>query len=89
MLFSGTSGIPCLEQSSSNLACIPLLPLEAILSHECQSEQIDALISRFRVENTDSQTYVDPNIDSILSAETDIGVFFHWHTFPELNGPFP
>ena len=35
MLLSGTSGIPCLEQSSSNLACIPLLPIEAILSHEC------------------------------------------------------
>lgn len=68
MLLSGTSGIPCLEQPSSNLACILLLLLEAILSHGCQSEQIDALISRFRVENTNSQTYVDLNIDSILGA---------------------
>uniref|UniRef100_A0A674NIL7 Si:dkeyp-47f9.4 n=1 Tax=Takifugu rubripes TaxID=31033 RepID=A0A674NIL7_TAKRU len=33
MLLSGTSGIPCFEQSSSNLACIQLLPREAILSH--------------------------------------------------------
>ena len=46
MLRSGTSGIPCIEQSSSNWACIPLLSLEAILSHGCQSVQIDALILR-------------------------------------------
>ena len=43
---SGTFGIPCIEQSSLNRACIPLLPLEAILSHGCQSVQIDALILR-------------------------------------------
>ena len=46
MLLSGTSGIPCIEQFSSNRACIPLLPLEAILLHGCQSVQIDALILR-------------------------------------------
>ena len=45
MLLSGTSDISCLEQSSSNLACIPLLPIEAIHSHESQLEQSDALIS--------------------------------------------
>ena len=44
ILLSGTSGIPSLEQSSLNLACIPLLPIEAIPLLECQSEQIDALI---------------------------------------------
>jgi len=37
MLLRRTSGIPCLEQSSSKLACIPLLPLKAILSHGCQN----------------------------------------------------
>ena len=68
MLLSETFGIHCIEQSSSNRACIPLLPLEAILLHGCQSVQIDALILCFRVENMDSQTYVNPNIDSILSA---------------------
>ena len=46
MLLSGTSGIPCIEQSSSNRACIPLLPLEAILSHGYQSVQIDTFILR-------------------------------------------
>ena len=45
-LVSGNSDIPFLKQSSSNRACIPLLSLEATLSHECQSVQIGALISR-------------------------------------------
>ena len=56
--------------SSSNRACNPLLPLEAILSLGCFD------FTCFRVENTDSQTYVDPNIDSILSAaRLTLGIF--------------
>jgi len=47
-VLTGISGTPCLEQSSSSLACNLLLPIKAVHSHgcPCQSEQIDALISR-------------------------------------------
>ena len=55
MLLSGTSGIPCLAQSSSNLTCIPLLPIKTILSHHCQSEQIDALILLVLGEKTQTR----------------------------------
>lgn len=72
-----------LEQSSSNLAFIFCCFHSKNLFHVYQSEQIDALISCFKVEKKISQTYVDPNIHSILTTVCQTLGYFYFGTISQ------
>ena len=93
MLLSGTSGI-------SGISGIPWHSVVATQSNSFTWVSVSADrcfdFTCFRVENTDSQTcmYVNPNIDSILSAAHltlryfPIGTLFHNATIPSLKADF-
>ena len=60
--------------SSSNMACIPLQPIEALLSHGCQSEQIDALISRIS-----GKSLMKPGKESHAPCQPLVCQAYYWY----------
>ena len=90
MLLSGTSGISGIPWHSVVATQSNSFTWVSVSADRCFD------FTCFRVENTDSQTcmYVNPNIDSILSAARltlryfPIGTLFHNATIPSLKADF-